>query len=66
MTTIEPAVRRTTVQVRFADGLVLEGPLGTTVEKFIEVAKPDVKGRVVAALINGKLRELSQPLESDA
>ena len=66
MTTIEPAVRRTTVQARFADGLVLEGPLGTTVEKFIKVGAPDVKGRVVAALINGKLRELSQPLDSDA
>jgi uridine kinase len=54
------------VQARFADGLVLEGPLGTTVEKFIKVGAPDVKGRVVAALINGKLRELSQPLDSDA
>ncbi len=66
MKTIKPAARRTTVQARFTDGSVLEGPLGTTVEEFIKAAALDGTGRIVAALINGKLRELAEPLESDA
>jgi uridine kinase len=54
------------VQARFADGSVFEGPSGTAVETFVKVADPSVKGRIVAALINGKLRELAEPLEYDA
>ena len=59
MTDIIRAVRSTTVQARFADGSVFEGPRGTTVEAFVKKADPSVKGRIVAALINGKLRELA-------
>lgn len=66
MTEIKPAVRRTIIQARFVDGSVYEGPIGTAVETFVVEAKPIEKGRVVAALINGKLRELSEPMEYDA
>jgi uridine kinase len=66
MTEIRRAVRKTTVQARFADGSVFEGPRGTSVETFVNVADPSIKGRIVAALINGKLRELAEPLDYDA
>lgn len=58
--------RRTTVQARFPDGLVLEGPVGTSTESFMLKAEPPTAGKVVGALINGKLRELSQPLIEDS
>jgi uridine kinase len=56
--------RRTTVQARFSDGSVYEGPVGSSVEAFVEKAQGN--GRVVAALVDGRLRELSFPLQGDA
>jgi uridine kinase len=53
------------VQARFPDGSAFEGPLGTTVEAFVLSAPPPAKGRVVAALINRQLRELSHELFAD-
>jgi len=64
--TITPASFRNDVQARFADGRAFNGPLGTTVEAFIEMAKPKANGRIVAALVNDKLRELSLELQQDA
>jgi uridine kinase len=58
--------RRTTVQAHFGPGLTYEGPAGTTVEEFINFADPPANGRIVGALVNGKLRELSQELIHDA
>ena len=63
---ITPAPIRQIVQVRLPDGRAFDGPVGTTVEEFIEVAQPETPGKVVAALVNKKLRELTQPLTSDA
>ncbi len=57
-TAIHPAPPRATVQVRFADGAVLEGPLGTTLEQFIR-ARGDDPFRCVAAIANNRLRELT-------
>ena len=57
---------RDTVQARFLDGRAFNAPIGTTLEAFILAAKPQVNSRIVAALKNGKLRELSQPLREDA
>lgn len=61
-----PAPIRTTVQARFPDGRAFDAPIGTTLEDFINVAQPQVNGRIVAALKNGRLRELSHPLQEDA
>ena len=47
MSEIKRAVRRTTVQARFEDGSVLEGPIGTTVEAFVKEAALDVRVRVL-------------------
>lgn len=65
-TTIHPSTPRHTVQATFPGGTVLEGPTGTTIEDFIKTAQPKAAGQIVAALKNGKLRELSQPLTEDA
>lgn len=66
MTLITPAPIRRTVQARFADGQAYDGPAGTPIEVFIEAANLQVEGQIVAALVNGRLRELSRPLNYDA
>jgi uridine kinase len=62
---IHPAEPRDTAQVWFDDGRVFEGPVGTPLEAFIEVAGSDPKAPTVAALINNELRELSYRVEGD-
>lgn len=57
---------RTDVQVRLPDGQALNGPIGSPLEAFINAANLDMQGRVVAALVNGRLRELSLKLQHDA
>ncbi len=57
---------RSTVQARFPDGRAFDAPIGTTLEAFMDAAQPVVNGRIVAALKNGRLRELSHPLTEDA
>jgi len=63
---VYPTERRATVQVRLPDGRVLEGPRGATLEAFIQAAAYPPEQRVVAALMNGRLRELCFPLMEDA
>jgi uridine kinase len=62
---IHPAEPRDTAQVWFDDGRVFEGPVGTSLEAFIEVAGSDPKAPTVAALIDNELRELSYRVEGD-
>lgn len=57
---------RPTVQGRFLDGRVFEGPRGTPLEEFILAANLPKEERIVASLMNGKLRELCFPLMEDA
>jgi uridine kinase len=64
--TIVQAPLRESVQARFLDGRAFDGPIGSTVEAFMQAATPQTAGRIVAALVNGHLRELSHRLESDA
>jgi uridine kinase len=63
---VRPAPLRQTVQVRFADGQVFEGPVGTPLEVFIRAALPEESLSIMAALVNGKLSELIQPVTQDA
>lgn len=61
--------RRETVQAHFPDDqITLEAPVGTRLDAFLAHRPfPTVQGQiVVAALKNGKLRELSHRLENDA
>ncbi len=57
---------RTTVKVRFPDGRVFDGPLGTPVEHYIQAALGDSPIPVIAALVDGDLHELSYIPQSDA
>ena len=65
---IRPAEPRRTVQARLPDGRVFEAPPGTPVGDLLEVAIPpgDERAAPMAALIDGKLRELPTPLTADA
>lgn len=62
------AAPRTSVQVIFPDGVVLEGPIGTPLESFVQVYEQDYNpgGAVaVAALVDGRLKELSLAVTRD-
>jgi uridine kinase len=59
---VEP---RTTAQVRFADGRTFEAPVGTPLAEYVSAAQVDPAIPIVAAVMNGKLRELSCPVEGD-
>jgi uridine kinase len=59
---------RQTVQVTFAEGRILEGPLGTPIETFMRANFPAdhmPQSPIMAAVLNGKLRELSYPVSHD-
>src|SRR5512136_1591237 len=63
---VVPATPRQSVQVRFPDGQVLEAPLGTRLEDFIEAGALNSPSPIVAALVNDHLRELTYEMTSDA
>ena len=68
--TVYRAEPRTTVQLTFPDGLVLEGPVGTSLEVFVQAYERDHGAPdaplTVAALVDGRLRELTRPVTRDA
>ncbi len=62
-----PTQPRLTVQVRFDNGDgTFEAPAGTPLEAFVRAAKPDAYSLSVAAVVNGKLSELSTPIVRDS
>ncbi|MBU0495945.1 MAG: nucleoside kinase [Chloroflexi bacterium] len=63
---VRPSHKRRDVRVRFPDSRVLGGPLKTPLETFTKTAYPDQSNPVVAALVNGTLRELRYKLDGDA
>ena len=63
---VQSARPRKTAQVRFPDGRIFEAPIGTHVEQYIQAALGDSPVPVIAALVNGDLRELTYPIKSDA
>jgi len=69
MSKIKVSKQRSNVRVTFADGLVLEGAVGTTIEQFMAAAQEQRPERfpapVIAAIFNAKLRELSHILLQD-
>ena len=56
---------RQTAQVWLADGRVYEGPVGTPLETFLRAAEPHPAVPIVAAIVDGQLRELTYHVESD-
>lgn len=66
--TIHYSEPRTTVQVSFADGTTVEGPVGTPLEaffQFVENSQPPRGTLTVAAIVDGALRELTMPVNRD-
>jgi uridine kinase len=64
-TGVRPAQPRTTVHITLPDNRTFEGPVGATVETFLKVAFPEPPAPLIAALVNGHLRELTYPLKRD-
>jgi len=62
---ITEALPRTTVQITFPDGRVFEGPKGTTIEAFMQVAYPKNDPPIVACLVNNQIRELTYHAYTD-
>lgn len=62
---IHECEHRPDVQVRLSDGRVFSGPAGTRLEAFMRkiFAPPSVP--IIAALVNGRLAELSEPIIAD-
>ncbi|MGQ9502845.1 MAG: nucleoside kinase [Anaerolineae bacterium] len=59
---------RTTAQIRLPDGRLYEAPIGTPLETYFKAIDHTAKDTlpVVAALVNGELRELTYPIDRDA
>jgi uridine kinase len=61
---------RTNVRVTFPDGMVLEAPVGTTIEQFVkahaELRPTAYTSLYIAAIFDSKLRELAHPVKRDA
>ncbi len=63
---VHPATPRESVQITLPDGRVFEGPRGTPLEAFMRAAYPQPKIPIVAALVDGRLRELTYVPVRDA
>ncbi len=63
---VRPAKPRRTAQVRFSDGRTYAAPVGTTLETFIKAIDFDLPAPIVAAHINGELRELTYHIVTDS
>ncbi len=62
---VQPCEHRPDVQARFYDGRVFCAPAGTRLEAFVRKAAASPGVPAVAALVNGRLAELSEPLITD-
>jgi uridine kinase len=63
---IYPDVRRSDVQIRLPNGKTLGGPAGVPLEAFIQKAAGNYAPTVMAAVMNNRLVELSEPVLADA
>ena len=62
---VRPASPRRAAQVCFPDGRTFEAPIGTPLEDFARAAFPAPPVPVMAALVDGKLKELTWPVACD-
>jgi uridine kinase len=63
---IQPVTPRDTVEVHLPDGGVLSGPRGATAGEFLQAEPGSGRAPLVAAIVNGDLRELTFPIAMDA
>ena len=62
---VYPSRPRQTVQARFPDGTTYEAPIGTPLGAFITAGTAG-QVPIMAAIVNGRLRELTYPMHQDA
>ena len=62
---IHQAEIRKTIQITFPGERTFEGPRGTIIEDFIKVAYPANDPPVMAAIVNGQIRELTYHANTD-
>lgn len=62
---IEQAAARGTFQARFPNGTIFNVPTGTSLDEIVKAALPAACATIVAAIVNGRLRELSTTLAAD-
>jgi uridine kinase len=66
MSEIVKAEPRDEVQLQLTDGRIFEAPLATPLRDIVKVSDPDASPPVVAAIVNGRLRELTFPVRHDS
>jgi len=66
MNAITPGTPRTTVQATFPDGSIFDAPPGTRVDEILRVAYGAPAVPYMAAIVNGRLRELTWRLLHDS
>ncbi len=62
---VQIATPRSTAQARFPDDRIFNAPIETPLEQYIKAAMKENPVPVMAALVNGNLRELTYPMQSD-
>jgi uridine kinase len=63
---VRPSAARTDIHVRLPNGQVFEAPIGTPVGQVLTAACAPGAAPLMAAVIDGRLRELATPLNRDA
>ena len=63
---IQTVTARDTVEVHLSDGRVLSGPRGTIASEFLKTDYRSDAAPLVAAIVNGELRELTYPVQMEA
>jgi uridine kinase len=63
---IQSITLRDTVEVHLPDGRVLTGPRGTSASEFLMTDYKSEAAPLVAAIVNGELRELTYPIKMEA
>ena len=63
---IQPAAPRENAQVWLPDNLILEAPIGTPLENFLNAVGLIEQQRIIAAVINGQMRELHYRITTDS
>ncbi|HEX5808870.1 MAG TPA: nucleoside kinase [Anaerolineales bacterium] len=61
---ISVVLPRSSVEINLTDGRVLSGPRGARVGEFLQTLQ--LEAQVVAAIVNGDLRELTYPIEIES
>src|SRR5512141_613662 len=62
---VQECEHRKDVHVRFHDGRVFSGPAGTHLEAFIRAATAPQTVPIMAAIVNGRLADLTEPVIVD-